>query len=74
LGLITSNAFLRYGDKLFVVYLQQFHPQGRVACYIPHTELKIYEFVLVRETYRKETVKPFSGDPIFCFSGKSSKK
>jgi hypothetical protein len=44
--LVGCNASLRYGDKLSILYLMQVRPQKEVTFYMPHAELKLYEFVL----------------------------
>ncbi|KAA6352549.1 hypothetical protein EZS27_000001, partial [termite gut metagenome] len=45
-SLVGCNASLRYGDKLSILYLMQVRPQREVTFYMPHAELKLYEFVL----------------------------
>jgi hypothetical protein len=44
--LIGCNASLRYGDKISILYLMQVRPQREINFYMPHAELKLYEFVL----------------------------
>ncbi|KAA6352657.1 hypothetical protein EZS27_000109 [termite gut metagenome] len=44
--LVGCNASLRYGDKLSILYLMQVRPQREINFYMPHAELKLYEFVL----------------------------
>ncbi|KAA6329897.1 hypothetical protein EZS27_021339 [termite gut metagenome] len=44
--LVGCNASLRYGDKISILYLMQVRPQREVNFYMPHAELKLYEFVL----------------------------
>jgi hypothetical protein len=44
--LVGCNASLRYGDKISILYLMQVRPQREINFYMPHAELKLYEFVL----------------------------
>jgi hypothetical protein len=44
--LVGCNTSLRYGDKISILYLMQVRPGRKVTFYMPHTELKLYEFVL----------------------------
>ncbi|KAA6351543.1 hypothetical protein EZS27_001066 [termite gut metagenome] len=45
-SLVGCNASLRYGDKISILYLIQVRPQREINFYMPHAELKLYEFVL----------------------------
>ncbi|KAA6349043.1 hypothetical protein EZS27_003530 [termite gut metagenome] len=45
-SLVGCNASLRYGDKISILYLMQVRPQREINFYMPHAELKLYEFVL----------------------------
>jgi hypothetical protein len=44
--LVGCNASLRYGDKISVLYMMQVSPDEEFGSNMPHTHLKLYEFIL----------------------------